>query len=84
MPKTMDRETRRVVDQYFNIETQEVVDPEDIQGYEPVIGQYAAKAKATLERLLDECVTADANTFQGRTAIVTVGRIRQLIAEGLS
>lgn len=78
MAQPLDRATRKIVMQYSCREFgTEALD-------NPTINQVAPEAIATLERLLDECNTAEVNAARGRTAMVTVGRIRQLIAEGLS
>lgn len=75
MAQPLDRATRKIVSEYGN---------ELAAGSNEDRRSMAPKAFDTLERLLDECNTAEVNAARGRTAFVSVGRIRQQIAEGLS
>lgn len=78
MAQPLDRATRKIVWEYFGKDALPQAEND------PTIGEVATEARITLERLLDECTTAEINAARGRRAFVSVGRIRQLIAEGLS
>lgn len=73
MPRFMDRSTRTLVTQYFEKDAVDL----------PTIGKVAEEAKIALERLLDACVEAEANSNSGRTPMVTVHWIRKTITESL-
>lgn len=80
MPKYLDRATRALVTQYGS-ETAAVAPP----GVNTVLERkpMAPKAFDALERLLDACVQAEANAYQGRSPMVTVHYIRKQITEAL-
>jgi len=84
--ENFDRATRKVVDQYFGQELNETHDLGEFSslGYEPWLNQFAGEARDTFIELLNACNDAEANSSRGRTPIITVSRIRQLIVEGLA